>query len=281
MALEIKRPDELPPRATGIIWGLTGCGKTTFLSSLPQPIVFVMLDPDGKDSIPPHIDCHIIDLTGLSDGETVRALRTTVPAMIEKLDFPTASVVTDSLTVLAERGLNYAIEQKIGEGKNFVPTIEAPGQTAYGARRQYIIHAVSNMLKATSRKGYNCFFTTHDTEVTNDKGELVKYTMMLGGKANNDVGLKISECWWMREHDGKRFIAVRNCRSREPMKSRMFDSAKAAEFELKFDPLGSSDQPHSIATWHRMWIANGRSKLPLPDSAEFKKLYEETMKKTE
>lgn len=275
MAIEIQQPDELPPRLTGVLWGKTGCGKTTFLSSLPQPILFVMLDPDGKESIPPECEHYIIDLSSLSDGETVRAIKNTVPAMIERIDKPTASVVVDSLTILAERGLNYAIEQNVGAGKEFKPTIEAPGQTAYGARRQYIIHAVSNILKATAKRGFHCFFTTHDTEVTDDAGKIINYTMMLGGKANNDVGLKISECWWMREHDGKWFIATRNCRSREPIKSRIFDSKKAPEFELKFDPNLGSDQPHAIAVWHKLWMGGGKKKLPLPDDPLFMKLYKE------
>ena len=223
-----------------------------------------MIDPDGKESIPEVCDYKVLDLSMMEDGETVRALKDKVPTMIKQMKGQVASVVVDSLTVYAERGLNYAIQQKVGGSPKFTPTIEAPGQTAYGARRQYIVHATSNILRATALVGMHCFFTTHDSEVTNDKGEILHYTMMLGGKANNDVGIKISECWWMREHDGKWFIAVRNCRQREPMKTRMFNSSSSPEFELKFNPALGIDQPHSISRWFESWIAAGRKKIPLP-----------------
>lgn len=264
MEMEVQQKADLPTRISGILWGKTGCGKTTFLSSMPGKKLYIMIDPDGKDSIPPNTDYAVLDLSMLNDGETVRALKDKVPSMIRDLKDDTASVIVDSLTVYAERGLNHAIQQNVGAGKDFKPSIEAPGQTAYGARRQYIVHATSNILRATALRGMHCFFTTHDTEITNTKGEVINHTMMLGGKANNDVGLKISECWWLREHDGKRFIAVRNCRSREPIKSRMFASPKEPEFELKFNPSLGVDQPHSIATWYKQWIDGNRQKLPLP-----------------
>lgn len=261
----VQKKDEIVRRSTGLLWSMSGAGKTTFLSSLPAPILYVMLDPDGDSSIPDGTDFRLLDLSDQPDDVTVRYCKDKLPTLIERMD-DIASVAFDSLTILSNRALNYAIEQKVGAGKQgFVPSIEEPGQTAYGARRQYITHTVSNVLRATAKRGYNCWFTTHqgDAELDN-KGNIIRYTMMLGGKATNDAAIQISECWWLREHDGKRFIAVRNCRNREPMKSRMFDSRKASEFELKFNPELGFDQPHSIATWHKQWLDGGRKKLPLP-----------------
>lgn len=275
--MEIQGKSELPRRMSGLLWGMAGCGKTTYLSSLPQPILYVMIDPDGKDSIPEACDYFVLDLSGYENGETVRALKDKVPSMIAKLDNGAASVVVDSLTVFANRGLAYAIEQGIGESKksNWKPTIEEPGLTAYGARRQYITHAVSNILRVTARRNMHCFFTTHqDDGERNEKNEIIRYTMMLGGKAVNDAALQMSEVWWMREHDGKRFVAMRNVRMREPMKTRIFDTQRSAEFEVKFDINGGVDQPHSLASFHNVWKFNNRNKLPMPDTVEYMAMYE-------
>jgi len=262
----IEQPDEVISRSTGLLWGMPGCGKTTFLSSLPPPILYVMIDPDGKDSIPSDTDYTLLDLSMQDDDVTVRYCKDKLPTLIKRLDWTTGSVAFDSLTIFSNRALNYAVQQKVGAGKKgFEPTIEEPGQTAYGARRQYITHTVSNVLRATAQKGYNCWFTTHQGDAEMDeKGNIIRYTMMLGGKATNDAAIQISECWWMREYDGKRSIAVRNCRNREPMKTRMFDASKSPEFELKFNPSLGFDQPHSIATWHKQWLDGGRKKMPLP-----------------
>lgn len=260
----IEKPEDKIRRMAGLIWSMAGAGKTTFLSSAPQPILFFMLDPGGADSIPENCDHRIVDLSEQPDDVTVRYLKDKAATLISKQE-DIKSVVVDSLTIYANRALNYAISQGVGESNKFKPTIEAPGLGAYGARRQYITHAVSNILRATALKHMHCFFTTHqDDGERNDKGEVIKYSMMLGGKAVNDAALQMGEVWWLRENDGKRFIAVRNCRMREPMKTRMFNAKQSAEFELKFDPLLGSDQPHSLTTWYNQWIANGRKKLELP-----------------
>lgn len=263
----VQEPREIIRRSTGVLWSMSGVGKTTLLSSLPPPILYVMLDPDGDSSIPEGTDFHLLDLSMQPDDVTVRYCMDKLPTFIEKMEQPTASVAFDSLTIFSNRALNVAVERKVGASakSGFTPTIEEPGQTAYGARRQYITHTVSKVLRATARRGFNCWFTTHQGDgETDDKGNIIRYTMMLGGKAVNDAAIQISECWWMREHDGKRYIAVRPCRNREPMKTRMFDATVSPEFELKFDPKLGFDQPHSLATWHQQWLDGGRKKLPLP-----------------
>ncbi len=262
--MEIQEKSDINYRMAGVLWGKTGCGKTTFLSSLPQPILYVMIDPDGHLSIPENCDYKLLDLSKYSDSDTITALTDKVPTLLKTME-GIKSVVVDSLTVYAERGLNVAVRKGVGASQKsgFNPTIEEPGQTAYGARRQYIIGAVSNILRATANRGFHVFFTTHDSEVTDQKGNVVEYTMMLGGKANNDVGLKLSECWYMSDHDKVRKIQIRNARMRQPCKTRMFENNEA-EFVLKFDPVKGTDQPHSIETWFNDWLAGGRKKLPLP-----------------
>lgn len=252
-------------RSTGVIWGRAGCGKTTFLQSLPKPILWIMLDDSGELSLPASDDHLVLKLYELNDDDLIKAIHETVPKYIINNADKFASVVTDSLTPLAERGLNHAVRRAVGSSQKFTPSIEEPGQTAYGARRQYILKAVSNILKATARVGKHCWFTTHEgDDKSNDKGQVISWTMMLGGKANNDVGLKLSEIWFMQDNDGTRTIYTRAARNRSPMKSRMFDTKKEYSFVLKYDPDLGDDQPHHLEHWINEWSSTGRKKLALP-----------------
>jgi len=254
-------------RSTGILWSRAGAGKTTFLQSLPKPILFVMLDPDGDASLPESDDFLVLRMYEMADGNMMDAMHTDVPKYIQANGDKFASVVVDSLTILAEKGLNIAVKNNAGAGKNFKPTIEEPGQTAYGARRQYILRAVSNILKATAVVKKHCWFTTHEgDDRSNEKGQVISWTMMLGGKANNDVGLKISEVWYMEDVDDVRTVYLRPARNRSPMKTRMFDAEKKkSSFVLKYDPEADDEtQPHSLTVWIRTWQEQGRKKLALP-----------------
>ena len=252
-------------RSTGAIWSRAGVGKTTLLETLPKPILWVMIDDSGELSLTEDENNIFLKLYKLSDADLIKAVHEKVPKYILEHADTFKSVVTDSLTPLAERGLNIAVSKAVGSGKNFTPSIEEPGQTAYGARRQYILKAVSNILKATATVDKHCWFTTHEgDDRVNEKGQTVSWTMMLGGKANNDLGLKISEVWYMEDNGKERTVHLRPARNRSPMKSRMFDTRKASSFVLKYDPELGNDQDHLMWKWIEQWKNNGRQKLALP-----------------
>lgn len=267
--IEIQQRSETKLRSTGVIWGPTKVGKTTFLASLPRPIVFVMLDPDGGNVLPTE-DIYIIDLSDMSNSDIIAACKRVIPRKIED-DIPenTASVVVDSLTVLANAALMDAIEKKVGASKDFTPSLEAPGLGAYGARTNNTTDAIRNILRATKRRGLHCWFTAHQDEPTLDAKGVPLYTSMtLSGKATNQLGLQVSEIWHLRDDGADRYISIRNCRGRQPMGSRMFKGSSVPEFKLSYDPEGPLDQPHALSTWISQWQTNSGQAIPIPPASK-------------
>lgn len=263
--IEITSSIERKSRMSGVIWGQAKCGKTTLLTSLPGKKLFVMVDPDGDQSLPDREDIHIVRLYEEPDDVILRWLTDKFPTFIRKNEQSFDSVIVDSLSTFGTAALNEAIRAKVGQSRDFTPSIEAPGLGAYGARTQYIGTMVSKVLRATSSVGIHCFFTAHEDEPDRDKnGVVLGITPTLSGKATNIVGLNVSELWFMSKADKKWRLAISPCRSRSPMGSRIFDVTGEPEFDLKFNPEKGLDQPHSIATWFQQWEAGGRKKLPLP-----------------
>ena len=60
----------------------------------------------------------------------------------------------------------------------------------------------------------------------------------------------------------ERRIAIRPCRSRKPMKTRMFDASGAPEFVWHYNTITADGE--GIAEWFRAWQEGGGKKLPLP-----------------
>lgn len=250
-------------RTSGVLWGLAKCGKTTFLTSLPGKKLFVMLDPDGDLSLPDREDIHIMNVYEEPDDVILRYMTDKLGSMLKKEKYD--SVIIDSLSTLGQIVLNEAIRKGIGEGKDFKPSLDAPGLAGYGSRTARISDIVNKTLRATASVGSHCWFTSHeDTPETNNKGEFLYITMTLSGKAISNVGLNVSEIWHMRMTDKKWFLSIANNRGKQPMGSRMFDVTGEPEFRLNFDPEKGAKQPHSIATWFDTWVKGGRKKLPLP-----------------
>jgi hypothetical protein len=266
----VKEKSEIVSRLTGIIWGPPKAGKTSLLMTSPGKKLLVNVDPDGYTSISGRDDWSLLDLAQYTHAEIVALGTKKVPTMIQKMCdegklVPGDTVIGDSLSSFGDAALLTAIQNKVGEGKGFTPSIEAPGLSAYGARTQYILEFVRQLLKVTARNGLNCWFTAHmDTPVTDDKNNYLYQSMTLSDKATSSVGLSISEIWFIDSNDRKRTIAVRPVRGRKPMGSRIFTQSGDAEFILKFDIDKPDTQPHSISTWWKAWEAGGKKKLELP-----------------
>lgn len=263
--IEITPSSERKSRTAGVVWGPAKCGKSTLLMSLPGKKLFVMTDPDGDQSLPDRDDIHILRLYEHDDATIIRYLRDKLPSMLRKNEEAFDSVVVDSMSTVGRSALNVAISNGVGAGKDFKPSLEAPGLAAYGARTNYLVEITNNVLRASGSSNMHCWFTSHEDEPkTNDKGEFLYITMTLSGKAINGIGLNVSEIWHMRMHDRKWFLAISPCRGKQPMGSRLFDVTGAPEFQLKYKPELGVDQPHSIATWFNTWLEGGKKKLALP-----------------
>lgn len=252
-------------RTAGLLWGPPKCGKTTFLLSLPGRKLFVMLDPDGDQSLPDRDDVFVIRLYEHDDDDVIHYLRKKLGTFLKERKDDFDSVIIDSLSTLTRIALNEAIRKDVGAGRDFKPTLEMPGLAGYGARTNYIVEIVNTILRATSVVGMHCWFTSHEDEPkTNTKGEFLYITMTLSGKAITGVGLNVSEIWYMDFFDKKWRIAIAPIRGKKPMGSRIFDVTGNSEFQLKFDPELGPDQGHSIASWFKRWEEGGKKKLPLP-----------------
>lgn len=265
--LIIEQSTERKSRISGLLWGLAKCGKTTFLTSLPGRKLFVMLDPDGDQSLPDRDDIYIMRLYEHDDATVLRYLSDKLPTLLRRNEEKFDSLVLDSLSTLGQIALNEAIRTNVGASKksDFTPTLDAPGLTAYGSRTARTVDIVNKILRATGSVGMHCFFTGHeDTAEVDDKGNFLFITLTLSGKAISGVGLNVSEIWHMRHHDRKWHVSIAPCRGKQPMGSRIFDVTGAPEFELKFNPTLGVSQPHSVAMWFQQWVEGGRNKLPLP-----------------
>lgn len=277
--LEIKPPGANIPRSTGILWGPAKCGKTTLLATLPGRKVLVNIDPDGHEATGWRDDISLLDLSIYEPDEIVRMGRDKVPSLLKQTEDLKEgdSVIVDSLSSYGWAALLTAIKEKVGESRTFKPSIEAPGLSAYGARTNYIVDMVRKILKVTGQRGVHCWFTAHmDTPTTNDQGAFLYQTMTLSDNGINQTSLSISEVWFMDRNDKKQTIAIQPVRGRKPMGSRMFSMDGAPEFTLEY-AINKPDlqQPHSIAMFWKLYLANGRKKLPIPGTVEYMKLYKE------
>jgi hypothetical protein len=122
------------------------------------------------------------------------------------------------------------------------------------------------MMQITKRLDRNVIFITHEGSPERDsEGRIVSITMALSEGTANQVGLRLNEVWWMRDLDGKRSIAIRPCRQRRPMKSRLFDGA-TPEFEWHYNP--DTLVGEGITDWFEAWQANKGKRIPLPAQAK-------------
>lgn len=241
-----------------LLWGDAGCGKTTLASTAPGTKLWVQFDPDGVLSLRGRDDVHVLDLSG-EKHTVVDALKSDDPFGMEKVlkEHPEIeTVVIDSLTALAR----LAMENAVANIKS--ATNENPGLKGYGHRNAIVLRIVTSFMRLTKRLNKHIIFVAHeDTPTTNDDGVILFITLALGGKQTNQIALALNEVWWMTDTGKERKIAVRPCRTRKPMKSRMFDGT-GLEFTWKYNADKWSGD--GIETWFKAWQENDGRKLSLP-----------------
>lgn len=259
-------------RLSLLLWGMSGVGKTTLACTLPGRKLIVNLDPDGPLSISHRGDVDIVDLSSLSTDDVLAKLKSANnPLNLDGVlrEGAYQSVILDSATSLSQRALEDAVRQGLGSSKKagFVPTMEAPGLAAYGGRNAILLTCIKGLLRVTGRYNIHCCIISHEDEPkTNDQGEILYITMMLGGKLVQSTSLHLSEVWWMQDarESGYR-IAIRPCRQRKPMKTRMFEASGDPEFPINYDPFAWKDLSNNpLAKYWSEWEKGAGAKLPLP-----------------
>lgn len=264
--IPLRSPVGSHTRLSLMLWGPSGCGKTTLAATAPGEKLWLMLDPDGDASLAHRSDVHVLPLYE-HGAAVVEKFKTPNPLDIERVlrDNPNIrTVVFDSTTTFGEKALQHGVEVAAGTKKGKSSTLEDPGLAGYGNKNVWTHLAVSNLLASTAKYKANMIFIAHEgTPDKNDEGIVTQVTLLLGSTLSKEVPIKISEVWAMYDNGQKRFVAVRPCRSRTPMKTRMFVTSGEPEFELKYDPLKDGDDK-AISGWLVAWAKNNYQKIPLP-----------------
>lgn len=258
--MELKKPADADKRISMVLWGPAGTGKTTLAATAPGKKMWILFDPDGDKSLINRDDVYTLDLSGERNSITGRFMDDD-PMGIERMlkEHPEIeTVVFDSVT-------SYAVlctENAVAEVKS--ATMENPGLKGFGHRNSRVLRAVTSVMRLTKRQNRHFILIGHeDTPEKREDGSIVHITMALGGKMTNQIGLTLSEIWNMTMTDkGERRIAIRPCRMRQPMKSRMFRSDKEPEFVWKFN--ADTLEGEGIEDWFRRWEASEGKKIDLP-----------------
>jgi phage nucleotide-binding protein len=246
---------EAPQRLSMLLWGPAGCGKTTLAATAPGKKLLINFDPDGAASITNRDDVDLLDLAphmktiGTQfDGVLARQIKNVLP------NYDT--VIVDSLTNVQQTALTTGVSSVKGA------TIARPSPGAYQVRNAYTLALMSDLLMDTGALNKHIIFTAHEaTPDRNDEGVVIQITLMLGGQLPNQGPCNISEVWAMYDNGKDRRIAVRPCRARTPMKTRMFNATEP-EFKWAYD--AQTGKGLTLASLYEDWKSKGFSKINLP-----------------
>jgi len=236
--MQIQKSEEIVHRLAGIIWGDAKTGKTTWAMSLPGRKLLINFDPDGYLSVAHRNDFDLLDLSVLAPSEAISQGKKAATYIVENAD-KYESVIVDSLTTLTNLSLYDAVLRGIGKSNIFIPTLEAPGLSGYGARNNNANDIVDKIMRATGQKKLNCFFIAHTDDPEYDKkGEnIVQHTMMLSAKIRNAAAIKVSEIYHLSlGPNNRRVVYLSPFGNLKPMGSRIFDTKVVSRFDLKYDP---------------------------------------------
>jgi len=266
--VDITTPKTAPKRISMLLWGSSGAGKTTLAGTAPGKKLWINMDDGGPDVIAYRDDVYLMNLAASpdnvvetfkkADGGTCKELRN---FLTENPDIET--VVFDSVTAFGEKALQHGVIKAQSTSKGAGATIEDPGYGGYGNKNTWTQLLVKNLLQVTGQLNRHMIFIAHEDKPTTDsKGVILFISIMLGSSLNEQVPYKLSEVWNLHDTGRERRIAVRACRSRKPMKSRMFKTSKEPEFLWTYD--AAMDEGPGIADWYNQWVAANGSKIGLP-----------------
>ena len=263
---ELQTPQARIKRFSGLIWGSSGGGKTTLACTAPGKKLLINYDPDGPDAVVYRDDVQVLDYANepISFVEKFKEddpLRLT-QFLTDHKEIET--VIFDSATTYGDKALTHGVVKAKLTKKGKYSTIEEPGYSGYGNKNTWTRLMIKNLLQVTGKTNRNLIIIAHeDKPLMNSQGEVISISIMLGGSLNEQVPVDFSEIWNLSDTGRERRIAVRNCRLRKPLKSRMFITSDKAEFIWKYN--ADTGEGEGIADWIKRWIDNGGKKIPLPN----------------
>jgi hypothetical protein len=266
--VEITRNAETPKRMAILLWGPAGVGKTTFAGTAPGDKLWLSFGDQEHASVGHRKDVLVANYADMGYEDLFKYGQNDNPFGLDALlseNENIETVVCDSVTAIAFRALQKAVDLGLGGNNKFRPTMEAPGLNSYGARNAIVLEVLTGLLRITAKHGVHLILTAHEADpVLDTEGAVQFVTIMLGGKLVNNNTWRLSEIWWLNEDNNKRFLAVRPTRKRRPMKTRMFSGKGAPEFELKYDADAPDKGQMTIASFYDEWVKTGE-KLPVPE----------------
>jgi len=255
------KPDFSLTRIYLLVWGSSGCGKTTLAATAPGAKAFIQFDPQGTTSIANRDDFYLLDVSGASYNTTMMEFNNTDPFGIKafvKSHPDVETIVIDSITTLSFLALQYAVTKAGGKSN-----IEVPGMQGYGTRNNVMRRVVQVIMQICSELGRNLIILTHEAAPDKDAaGNTTSITMSLSDALANDVSLRFNEVWHMKDTGTERQIYVRPHSHWKPMKSRMFQSNQQSSFVWHYD--ADVLKGDGIAEWFDQWQQNGGRKIALP-----------------
>jgi len=263
---------DLSTRMAILLWGLATVGKSTFAATAPGHKLWLSFGDNEHVSVAHRKDVTVAALHGLNLEDLFKHAQSDDPFGLDKAlaeNEHITTVVADSITALTFRALQKAVKDGVGASRNFKPSMEQPGKSAYGGRNGIVLETVTGLLRVTAKHGVHLILTAHEADASTRKddmgNDIIDYvSVMLGGQLVNNMTYRLSEIWYMSESSGKRMLAVRPVRRRRPMKTRMFSGLDAAEFELTYDADKPDKGQMTIASWYTKWADGGYEKIGVP-----------------
>lgn len=260
---------EIAKRMAIMLWGAAASGKTSFAATAPGDKLWLSFGDQEHVSVAHRSDVHVANLSGLSAEELFKHALSDNPFGMDQIlaeHKNIETVVCDSATALVYLALQRSIERGTGAGRRgFVPTIEEPGQSAYGARNALMLKVLTGLLRVTAKHNVHLIVTAHEAdpimEIRDGKEVVSHISVMLGGQLVNNVTFRLSEIWYMSAQRERR-LAVRSVRLRRPMKTRMFSGDGDAEFTLEYNSELPDKGQMTIAGWYNKWVKLGTKILP-------------------
>lgn len=257
-------------RLSLLLWGQSGCGKTSLAASAPKDILYVMFDDNGAASLGGASGITIVDLSDApnsmvmdfreEDGIFFKGLY-----QLLQTNPRFKTVVFDSVTTFSEKAMIHGVHvaKSTPKGQAQGVTLEDPGYAGYGNKNTWVKLLVRNALRVTRAAGVNCILICHEDKPDKDtKGNAIAYSILLGSSLAQQAPIDLSEVWWMYDTGTERRVVLRNAKLRSPMKTRMFDTNTGIEFTVKYD--ARKDAGPGLRDWIADWSKSGYQKIPVP-----------------
>jgi GTPase SAR1 family protein len=253
---------EVPANMAILQWGEAGVGKTTLACTAPGNKLLVNFDPRGPSSVAYRSDVSVADYSG-HGTRIVEEFKKSDPFGLSKVIDGYDTIVVDSLTTVGDLTVARGIELNAGNQPGRGAIVERPSPAAYQARNNLILALVTNMLRLCQAHNKHLIVIAHEgAKEKDDNGQVTSIPMYLGGQLPAQTSVRFSEVWAVYELNRSKTIAIRACRNRGPIKTRMFTTSGEPEFKWSYDP--EHDKGMTIASWHEQWLENGKKKIPLP-----------------